>query len=258
MDGQPTRSARPGAPAGASTRMKARRRLQAGPALVAFFGLAAAGPAFAPPAAAEVRIPVSTSSQRVGARVVSFLEMRERNLVRQGWDVSCGAAALSTVLTHHYGTPYSEATIAVSILANTDPNRVRERGGFSLLDLRRFAEAVGYTANGYANMTLEDLASADVPAILPVRIRDLDHFVVFRGLVAGKVLIGDPAFGNLTLSARRFERIWTSGIGFFVRPADGREAPSWRPDSAVQLTVPDLNYVYRFGARVDAVPARRR
>lgn len=212
----------------------------------------------ASPVSAETKVPLATPSQRVGAGVVSFLELRERNLVRQGWDVSCGAAALSTVLTYHYAKPYSEATIAVSILANTDPNRVRERGGFSLLDLRRFAEAVGYSANGYANMTLADLAASDVPAILPVRIRELDHFVVFRGVVAGKVLIGDPAFGNLTLSVERFERIWTSGIGFFVLPADGGEGPGWRSEEAVQLTVPDLDYVYRFGARIDAVPARRR
>lgn len=227
-------------------------------ALAAVLVLTAASLAPFGPVGADTDVPLATASQRVGARVVSFLDMRERNLVRQGWDVSCGAAALSTVLTHHFGTPYSEATIAVSILANTDPNRVRERGGFSLLDLRRFAEAVGYTAEGYASMTLDDLAAAGVPAILPVRIRDLDHFVVFRGVVAGKVLIGDPAFGNLTLSVRRFERIWTNGIGFFVRPGANREAPAWRPDEAVELTVPDLNYVYRFGARTDAVPARRR
>ncbi len=208
-------------------------------------------------AAADARVPVTTGSQRVGVRVVSLLEMRERNLVRQGWDISCGAAALATVLTHHFDTPYSEATIAVSILANTDPDLVRERGGFSLLDLKRFAEAVGYSANGYANLSLADLAAADVPAILPVSIRGLDHFVVFRGLAAGRVLIGDPAFGNLTLSAERFAGIWTSGIGFFVEPAGG-DAPPWRPEDAVRLTVPDLGFVYRFGARVDPVPATRR
>ncbi len=208
-------------------------------------------------ARAEVGVRVPAGGQRAEVRIVSLLELRDRNLVRQGWDVSCGAAALSTVLTHHYGADYSEATIAVSILANTDPERVRERGGFSLLDLRRFAAAVGFSAEGFANLTLADLVESGLPVILPVRIRELDHFVVFRGQVAGKVLIGDPAFGNLTLSERRFERIWTSGIGFFVQPADG-ELPDWSPDEAVQLTVPDLGFVYRFGARFDPVPATRR
>lgn len=213
--------------------------------------------AAAVPAAAEVEVPVAVLGQRATAGVVSLLELRDRNLVRQGWDISCGAAALSTILTYDYGTPYSEATIAVSILANTDPERVRARGGFSLLDLKRFAEAVGYAAEGYAGLTLDDLADSGLPVILPVRIRNLDHFVVFRGRVAGKVLLGDPAFGNLTLSERRFGEFWTSGIGFFVEPAGG-ERPDWRPDEAVALTVPDLGFVYRFGVRIEPVPATRR
>lgn len=211
----------------------------------------------APGAAADVPVPVSAGGERVRTHVMSLLEIRDRNLVRQGWDLSCGAAALSTVLTYDFGSDYSEATIAVSILANTDPARVRARGGFSLLDLKRFAEAVGFKAEGYADLTLDDLAESGLPVILPVQIRGLDHFVVFRGRVAGKVLIGDPAFGNLTLSERRFAKIWTSHIGFFVEPANGR-LPSWRPDEAVALTVPDLGFVYRFGAVVDPVPATRR
>ncbi|MGB5621132.1 MAG: C39 family peptidase [Gammaproteobacteria bacterium] len=211
----------------------------------------------APLALAESPVQITTSSQRVNTRVVSLLEMRERNLVRQGWDMSCGAAALSTVLGYHFGAEYSEATIAATILSNTDPDRIRARGGFSLLDLKRFAEAVGYSANGYANLALEDLAAANVPAILPVRIRNLDHFVVFRGRVAGKVLIGDPAFGNLTMSERRFAKVWTNGIGFLVKSVEA-EAPTWRSEDATALTVPDLNYVYRFGATARPVPVTRR
>lgn len=208
---------------------------------------------------ARGEVQIETGSQRINANVTSFLEMRERNLVRQGWDISCGAAALSTVLTYHFDAPYSEATIAVSILANTDPELVRARGGFSLLDLKRFAEAVGFTATGYAEMTLPDLTATNTPVIIPVRIRDLDHFVVFRGRAAGKVLIGDPAFGNLILSEERFGEIWTSGIGFFVE-ATGEAAPgrSSLSAEAMQLTVPDLNYVYRVVTRVGPVPATRR
>lgn len=205
---------------------------------------------------AEADVPVVSDGQRLSAPVTSFLEMRERRLVRQAWDTSCGAAALSTVLTHHFGTPYSEATIVVSILSNTDPQRVRERGGFSLLDLKRFAEAVGYVATGYGQLTVDDLARHAGPVIVPVVIRGLDHFVVFRGRVAGRVLIGDPAFGNLVLSEPRFRRYWTSGIGFFVEPAGTRTAGRREPlgSEAMHLTVPDLNYVYRLGAAPVRVP----
>ncbi|MCG5492943.1 MULTISPECIES: C39 family peptidase [Ectothiorhodospira] len=192
--------------------------------------------------------PLPTAAGRVSTDVMPLKQLREAGLVRQGWDVSCGSAALSTILTYHFGDPFSEATIAVSILANTDPERVRARGGFSLLDLKRFAEAVGYQAEGYAQLTLEDLEHSPVPAILPIRYRDLDHFVVFRGRAGNRVLIGDPAFGNLTLSLAQFDEAWSSRIGFFVRevgqspwdPGQGPLAPN-----ALNTPLPNLDYVHR-------------
>lgn len=216
-----------------------------------------AGNCLIPLSAAEIAL--SPEGGRITSRVKSFLEIREQNLVRQGWDLSCGAAALSTVLTHDFNTPYTEATIAASILANTDPKMVRERGGFSLLDLKRFAEAVGYSAKGYSGLTLDDLAKSTVPAILAVKIRDFDHFVVFRGRFAGRVLIGDPAFGNLTLSEQRFLKLWSNGIGFFVLEA-GKEFWEGEPLSpeTMNLAVPNLNYVYRKLRGGGPAPATRR
>ena len=210
------------------------------------------------PVAAE-EYSLRLGGQRVRTSVKSFLALREQNLVRQGWDISCGAAALSTILTHDFEDPYSEATIAVSILENTDPELVRARGGFSLLDLKRFAEAVGYTARGYGELTLNDLAASTVPVILAVRIRDFDHFVVYRGRYAGPVLLGDPAFGNLTLSEDRFARIWPSHIGFFVQPA---ETEIWQGErlspETMNLTIPDLNYVERLLRAGGPTPITRR
>lgn len=204
---------------------------------------------------AETTVSVVSPPDRFQVQVRSFLEMRERNLVRQGWDISCGAAALSTILTHDYETPYSEATIAVSILANTDPALVRQRGGFSLLDLKRFAEAAGFTANGYGDLALKDLINFKAPLILPVRIRGLDHFVVFRGVAAGKVLLGDPAFGNLTLSRQQFLEFWTSEIGFIVEPQDAQDKQiAALSAEAMHLTVPDLNYIYRLSRGAGPVP----
>lgn len=191
--------------------------------------------------------------------VRSFRDLREQQLVRQGWDISCGAAALSTILTYDFDSPYSEATIALSILSNTDPEKIKERGGFSLLDLKRFVEAVGYEGKGYAGLTLDDLAGSNVPVILGVRIRDFDHFVVYRGRFANRVLLGDPAFGNLTLSEKRFAEIWPSGIGFFiVKPG----AEIWDKDvlepEQLNLTIPDLSYVHRITRNIRPNPATRR
>ena len=68
--------------------------------------------------------------------------------------MSCGAAALSTVLTYDFKDPTPETAIVVWILHRVDAARVRARGGFSLLDLKHFAEARGYHAEGFSGMTI--------------------------------------------------------------------------------------------------------
>jgi uncharacterized protein len=202
---------------------------------------------------------ITAGANRSVVKVKSLLEIRDENLVRQGWDISCGAAALSTVLTYHFDSPYSELTIAVSILANTDPQVVKDRGGFSLLDLKRFAEAVGYTAKGFGGLSPDDLAKSTVPVILPVQIRGFDHFVVYKGRFAGRVHIADPAFGNLVFSEQQFTDLWRSGIGFFVQTADAAiwEGASLTPEE-MNLVVPNLNYVHRVLRGAGPAPHTRR
>ena len=52
-------------------------------------------------------------------------EIRGEGVVRQKWDVSCGAAALSTVLTYDFKDPTPETAIVVWILHRVDAKRVR-------------------------------------------------------------------------------------------------------------------------------------
>ena len=161
---------------------------------------------------------------RLSSQVRSLMEIREDRIVRQRWDYSCGSAALSTVLTYHLDDPTPESAVVVSILRRTDPVRVRSRGGFSLLDLKRYLERRGYASTGYAELELEDLESFAVPPIVPISLKGYDHFVVFRGRYGDRVVLADPAFGNLTMSTSRFEELWKDGIGFVVTGIERRDA----------------------------------
>lgn len=154
----------------------------------------------------------------IGARskaVRSLLEVRQANVVRQRWDLSCGAAALSTILTYHLDDPVSEAEIIRSILRRSDPVRIRARQGFSLLDLKQFANGRGHPAEGYGQLDLQHLERL-APAIVPTRIGGYNHFVVFRGRVGDRVLLADPAFGNRTMTVDRFDSLWPMRIAFVV------------------------------------------
>jgi hypothetical protein len=156
--------------------------------------------------------------------VRSLIELRRDKVVLQEYDISCGAAALATVLAYQHGDAVAEATIAKSMLAHTEVGTVRARLGFSLLDLKRYAERRGYAADGYAGVNLADLREMG-PAIVRVRINVYDHFVVFRGGQGDRVLLADPAFGNRTMRVDEFVAVWRDNVAFVVSRPDGRSSP---------------------------------
>lgn len=147
--------------------------------------------------------------------VRSLLEIRHERVVVQQWDASCGAAALATVLTYALQDPVSERKVAEGMLRRTDPLRVRVRGGFSLLDLKRFAEGRGYRAEGYRELSLDELLKMESP-IVPISEHGNPHFVVVRGMKDRMLDIADPAFGNRKIPLGYFATVWQNGIGFVV------------------------------------------
>jgi hypothetical protein len=146
--------------------------------------------------------------------------MRDEQIVRQKWDMTCGAAALSTLLTYDFKDNTSETAVVTWILRRTDPVKMQARKGFSLLDLKHFVQARGYRAEGFGEMSLEELADVKVPAIVPVRSKGVDHFVIVRGVFGDRVVLADPAFGNMTMKAQKFQEVWKQGIAFLVLPPD--------------------------------------
>lgn len=174
--------------------------------------------------------------------------MRQQNVVVQKWDLSCGAAALATILKYQHQYPASEREIAASMLRKTDELKVKVRGGFSLLDLKRYVESRGLKGNGYRDVDLQNLIAL-APAIVPVYLGDYNHFVVFRGLVANRVLLADPAFGNRWVDVETFKQSWLEHIAFVVKREDGQTPPNQLtvvpndlalpPDSAVRNNVID-------------------
>ena len=210
---------------------------------------------------------VRIGHQRFSKQVRSIAELRWNNLTRQGWDMSCGAAALSTLLTYHHGQPFSELAVTLTILKNSDPSLVKSRGGFSLFDLKRFVRAVGLEGVGYGQMTLEDLNLFALPAILPVKINDLDHFVIFRKIIGNHVLLGDPAFGNISMPASQFQSLWQSRIAFYVvtpeekdhlSASDAIRKTSPMAPTLMESAIPSFRHGSRIINRIPGTPPTRR
>lgn len=175
-------------------------------------------------------------------RLTSLKEARFKTTIRQQYDFSCGSAAVATLLTFQYGQPVTESEVFMRMYASGDQAKIREEG-FSLLDMRRYFEALGYQADGF-ELPLDKLAEEGVPAIVLLNERGYRHFVVIKGLRNGRVLVGDPALGTRALSRERFEKLWDNRVLFVVHnrrelahfnaSGDWRVAPSAPVGLAIQ------------------------
>ncbi len=149
-----------------------------------------------------------------GVKTMSLKERQFRTIVRQQYDFSCGSAALSTLLTHHYHDPVKEETAYSAMWDQGDQAKIRKEG-FSLLDIKHFLEARGYLADGY-NTSLEKLAKVGIPAIVLIRDGGYNHFVVIKGVRDGQVAFGDPALGARIMDIKEFERMLINRIVFVI------------------------------------------
>lgn len=190
--------------------------------------------------ASDLRAGEATHAVGAVRPVRSLIETRHQNVVLQQWELSCAAAALATILRYQYGVPVTERSVALGLINReeylTNPDLVRLRQGFSLLDLKRFVDALGYEGVGLGQLAFAGLIE-HAPIIVPVNLQGYPHFVVFRGATSGRVLLADPAFGNVTMSVDKFINGWIDyrdiGRVGFVVTRSGRRAPPGRLSARV-------------------------
>lgn len=178
--------------------------------------------------------------------VRSLIEQRHQNVVLQQWELSCAAAALATVLRYQHGVAATERSVALGLIDRAEylanPDLVRLRQGFSLFDLKRYVDALGFEGIGLGGLSLRDLIER-APVIVPVSLRGYPHFVVFRGATASAVLLADPAFGNVTMSIEKFQHAWIDyrdigRVGFIVTHAGALAPPGRLLASPAEFLVP--------------------
>lgn len=202
---------------------------------------------------------VTTPVEAGGAFSVPVKSMRESRFTsttRQQFDFSCGSAALSTMLSHHYAFPVREQDVFAEMFERGDKDKIR-REGFSLLDMKNYLDAHGFKADGF-KADLDQLAKTGIPAIVLVKENGYNHFVVVKGLKGGRVLIGDPSAGTRALPRARFEAMWQSRILFVIHnkqelasfnsAKDWRVAPSAPIASSVHGNTGDV-LLFRRGSR---------
>ena len=161
----------------------------------------------------------SVNGLNLTKKVKPLREIKRDHVVSQSLDYSCGTAGLSTVLNYYLGDPVPEAEIITTLLNIIPLEKVKERKGFSLYDLKEYAKQRGYAAVGY-KMDMDFLKELNQPVLVPIKFKNYRHFVVVRGIVADRVFIADPAAGNMSMKIDKFMDIWTNGVGLVIEKKD--------------------------------------
>ena len=177
---------------------------------ISLAAVAVAAVAFGLPAAAA-ELPFAQGGTQFSVPTRTMIDMRFQNVVRQQFDLSCGAAAMATLLKYFYGKDVVEAEIIEAVIELGDTEEISKRG-FSMLELKRFAEQKGFVSEGFRIKDVEKLKDLKVPVLTLINTRGYKHFVVLKKIRGGKVFLADPAFGNSVKSLAEFESLWNNVI----------------------------------------------
>ncbi|HWH84763.1 MAG TPA: C39 family peptidase [Burkholderiaceae bacterium] len=184
--------------------------------------------------------------------VTSIREARFTATIRQQYDFSCGSAALSTLLTHHYRHPVTEDKVFEEMFARGDQAKIKAEG-FSLLDMKRYLEAHGFEADGFQE-SLDKLVAANIPAIVLVNENGYNHFVVVKGVRAGRVLLGDPAGGTRAVPEPSFHAAWTNQVLFVISNRQDEASFNLAGDWHAAPAAPIASGVQRDGLGAIVIP----
>jgi len=160
-------------------------------------------------ASAQTTAPVRDPARQIQVRPITWKDYRDRNIVKQQRDFSCGAAALATIGKYYWGDDLTEQQVLTVIENNLTDELLKERieNGLAISDLRLAAVELGYLST-IGRLDLEKIRRAKVPLIVALRLKEFDHFVVVRGFSDGWVYLADPSRGNIRIPVQKFEKQW--------------------------------------------------
>lgn len=149
--------------------------------------------------------------EMVTRKVKTMMGLRHSHVQLQERDFSCGAASLTSIFNFYLDYPTREIDVIQGLFALAKEHgtleKVIQRRGFTLLDLKKYAESKGFKTSAF-KLEYSDLVELGEPALVPIIPSGYKHFVVFRGADDKYVYLADPSFGNLTQTVEEFKHDW--------------------------------------------------
>jgi hypothetical protein len=181
--------------------------------------------------------PIRDREHRFGLKVPNYVAIRQRNIVMQQRDFSCGAACLATICRYYWGDDVTEDMVleALDHLLTAKEADDRIKNGLAMSDLRRAAVKLGYQSV-VGTTTFAKLGEMKVPAIVGIQPQGHKHFVVLRGTFGDYVYLADPIRGNIRMPNWEFIEQWQKNA-ILVVAKPGEKVKQFSPLSLTEADV---------------------
>jgi len=176
---------------------------------------------------------VRNENRLLRKHVDDWEDVKQRNVVMQDHEYTCGAASLATLMRYYFHDDVTEKEILDVIQRQMPEDEWVEKftTGLSMRDLMRVARAqeFGYEAET-RELKLSDLVKLTAPVLVHMKKGEFQHFVVYRGIVEDRVYLADPIRGNVRMSVDEFKEQWTG-----MAMALSKEGPEPGDDHALAV-----------------------
>lgn len=154
-------------------------------------------------------VPVRDPDHHFQRGVTPWTAFRDRSIVKQKLDYSCGAATLATIGRYYWEDDVTEMTFLRGLNKMLTDEEIEDRvkNGLTISDMRRVAVKIGYLAS-IGKLQWHELVKTKIPLIMPIKTNGHDHFVVYRGSDLDRVYLADPIRGNVRVPIRQFRCEW--------------------------------------------------
>ena len=117
-----------------------------------------------------------------------------KGVIKQSHDYSCGAAALSTLIT---GTVENSHVSEMDVINIITANKAKKEEGYTLTELAEASKKLGFYAE-WRKVATDELVKIKQPVMLLIGINsEFPHFVVLKGIEKGEAFLADSIRGNI-------------------------------------------------------------
>jgi predicted double-glycine peptidase len=147
--------------------------------------------------------PVRDGGHQFSLKVPNYVAIRQRNIVMQQRDFSCGAACFATICRYYWGDNVTEDMVLTALDLLLTAEETEDR----IKNLRRAAVRMGYQSV-VGKTSFVKLGELKVPVIVGIQPGGHKHFVVLRGTFGDYVYMADPIRGNVRMPNWEFVEQW--------------------------------------------------